>query len=44
MIPNELLGPKDYKGETLTGVECKAIRDLITNNIVSASPPESATS
>jgi hypothetical protein len=39
LIPNELLGPKDYKGETLTGVECKAIRDLIKANIASVHPP-----
>ena len=37
-VPNELLGPKDYKGETLIGVECKAIRDVIEGNIASASP------
>ena len=36
LIPNYLLGPKDYRGETLTGVECKAIRDLIKANIASA--------
>jgi hypothetical protein len=41
IIPNDLLNPKDYRGETLTGVECKAIRDLITNNIASVTPPES---
>jgi hypothetical protein len=44
LIPNELLCQKDYRGETLTGVECKAIRDLITNNIALVSPPESAIS
>ena len=36
IIPNELLGAGDYKGETLTGVDCRAIRDLIEANIVSA--------
>jgi hypothetical protein len=41
IIPNEVLGPKDYRGETLTGVECKAIRDLITNDIALVTPPES---
>ena len=35
-IPNELLGSKDYHGVTMTGVECKAIRDLIRNNIESS--------
>jgi len=35
-IPNELLGPKDYKGLTLIGVECREIRDLILPNISSA--------
>ena len=38
-IPNELLCPKDYRGETLTGVECKAIRELIKGNIASEEPP-----
>ncbi|MGO9120247.1 MAG: hypothetical protein ACLQPD_21865 [Desulfomonilaceae bacterium] len=37
-IPNELLGPKDYKGETLICVECKAICDLIKANIATAGP------
>ncbi|MGO9117265.1 MAG: hypothetical protein ACLQPD_06590 [Desulfomonilaceae bacterium] len=31
-IPKELLGSKDYRGETLTHLECKAIRDLIETN------------
>ena len=35
-IPNDLLGPKDYGGETLTGVECRAIRDAIRTNMASA--------
>jgi hypothetical protein len=39
IIPNELLGPKDYKGETLTGVDCKAIRDFVNANIAFANPP-----
>ncbi len=32
-IPNDLLGAKDFRGITLTGVECKAIRDAIKSNI-----------
>ncbi len=35
-IPNDLLGPGDYSGVTLTGVECRAIRDVIKNNIESS--------
>lgn len=35
-IPNELLGPNDYRGVALTGVECRAIRDLIGANIASS--------
>jgi hypothetical protein len=38
IIPNELLGAKDYKGETMTVVDCKAIRDIIRDNIASAEP------
>jgi len=37
-IPNELLGSKHYRGETLTRIECKAIRDLIEANIAAAGP------
>jgi hypothetical protein len=37
-ISNELLDTRDYKGVTLTGVDCKAIRDLIEANIASANP------
>ena len=32
-IPNELLGATDFRGVTLTGVECKTIRDAIKDNI-----------
>ena len=35
-IPNDLLGPGDYSGVTLTGVECRAIREVIENNIESS--------
>ena len=42
IIPNELLGSKDYRGETLTGVECKAIRDQIAANIASSITPARA--
>ncbi len=35
-IPNELLGARDFCGVTLTGVECKTIRDVIKANIASA--------
>jgi hypothetical protein len=35
-VPNELLGARDFKGETLTAVECRAIRDIIKVNIASA--------
>jgi len=36
VIPNGLLEDKDFKGETLTGIDCKRIRDLITANIACA--------
>jgi hypothetical protein len=39
IIPNGLLGPKDYRGVSLTGVECKAIRDRITANITASVLP-----
>jgi hypothetical protein len=36
-IPNDLLGPQDYHGVTMTGVECRAIREIIENNIANLS-------
>jgi hypothetical protein len=35
VTPNELLNEKDFKGETLTGIDCKRIRDLISANMAS---------
>jgi len=36
IIPNELLASQDYRGETLAGIDCKAIRDLIAANMTSS--------
>ncbi len=36
IISNELLSPGDFRGETMTVVECRAIRDIIRSNIASA--------
>lgn len=35
-IPTELLEARDFQGETLTGVECKVIRDRIRANVGSS--------
>jgi hypothetical protein len=32
-IPNDLLGPQDYRGVTMTGVEYRTIREIIENNM-----------
>jgi hypothetical protein len=35
IIPNEFLGPKDYRGVALTGIECREIRHAVRANIAS---------